>query len=209
MKSVVFILSPSYSGSTMLGLILGSHSQCEWVGEFSKLKKYNAQAKTYSQAKSVNFCRFCKPGTCTLYLDCNTYEKISERFKGKLLIDTSKKAGWVEKNKKVVHSVIYIDRPHADITASFAKRGIFRKDMAERLRRSKSTRLKVAKKFPHMTVGYKDICNSDGIERVCAFLGLKYEPEMKKFWLKKHHGVGNVNLINGIVDGSIREIRKA
>jgi sulfotransferase family protein len=54
--SVVFIASLPHSGSTLLDLLLGSHSQIEGLGEISKLKRYAEAAESDAEHGKKQKC---------------------------------------------------------------------------------------------------------------------------------------------------------
>lgn len=97
-RTVVHILSTSYSGSHFLSLLLGSHSQARHLGEVHRLRRRNRAQHP--------FCFACRERpSCPIFRDIprdrldQLYEVLFSRMPSEVstLIDTSKMArGWLE-----------------------------------------------------------------------------------------------------------------
>ncbi len=95
-RTVVFILSSSHSGSTLLSLLLGSHSQTASIGELHKM--------FYTEEPGT--CALCldRLTTCPLFHDVadqtphDMYLALFERTGKNILIDNSKRLWWSEQH---------------------------------------------------------------------------------------------------------------
>jgi hypothetical protein len=202
MAKIVFITGTNYSGSTLLGLILGSHSKCEFIGEFNK--RQNVATKGYEKAKEAGFCFFCE-GRCPMMSRIGTYEDAFTAYPDKIFIDTSKKALWVKMHSKYDIRVIVINRNVDAVHESFLKRG--RTATRKQIETKQKQKMKKVKRYNPLIVDYEDICHGSGIQKCCEFIGIGYEPEMREFWVKQHHGIGNKELIDKMRNGSIKRIK--
>lgn len=183
---IVFIVSASRAGSTMLDLMLGSHPECSSLGEFNRYKKT---------------CGLCGV-ECEYWKQYNKYNKkyncwtsVYKTFKTPILIDSSKKIHWVkEHGKKQKHKIIRIIRNGYDRMKTYIDRdGYLKASNVKNWVRKEKKITAFCNKRKHLLVKYEDICESNDLQRCCEFIGIDYRPEMREFWKIKHHAIPGSN----------------
>ena len=92
---ICFISGAAHSGSTLLGLILGSHSSTFFTGEANKVS-YFLDPNFEPERK---YCRVCGKG-CKIWskidLDKdNLYEQLFKLVKKPIIIDSTKNLDWI------------------------------------------------------------------------------------------------------------------
>lgn len=201
-QKVIFICGAPHSGSTLLGLILGSHTQCFYAGEANKVKFLNSEDQ-----QPDRYCKICGPD-CTIWSDflyeenMNTYQWLSEKTLKLNIIDSTKNLDWVKsqifklKNSNFQIYLIYLLRDGRAVINS-------------RLRKYKNSEPQdiIDEWINHMEntdtfyqnfsyhkkkVHYEELAiNPDKIvKELCPFLGISYEAEMLKYYNHQHHPLG-------------------
>lgn len=97
-KTIVYILSTNYSGSTMLNLMLGAHSRVLQIGEAKRLRRINHKQEV---------CALCKTGRpCSLFEDITPdnvnalYDILFRRNPDiDVIVDNSKRTDWCQRFK--------------------------------------------------------------------------------------------------------------
>ena len=114
MKKVVFIMAASHSGSTLLDLILGSHSRSFSLGELSTAGRNDnrlcgvcgTECTFWSRTSLQQLVERCFPGrpglwprliSATARLRCNAYETLFSESGAQVLIDSSKRVHWIRR----------------------------------------------------------------------------------------------------------------
>ncbi|MGF1521085.1 MAG: sulfotransferase [Leptolyngbyaceae cyanobacterium] len=229
---VVFILGIGRSGSTMLDLMLGSHSQGFSLGEISKLPQLyrrkptpaafcpdssfwpahfsDADAKQLAQGFSGRRLHPAIPlklergfreliGQDEIF---RPYTLLMERIQKSLLIDSSKYPNWVTRQLEarefrqgplksyVIHAVrdgravlnSYL-RAYPEMTAeSISKRWLSNLEACEQLYDTLPTDRRLQVQYEALATAPTDV-----MRKVCAFLGVPFEPEMLEYWQHDHH----------------------
>ncbi len=143
-KKIVFIMGAGHSGSTLLGLILGSHSRAFGLGEVVKLgKMLNKPAQTESQLcfvcqskcefwdERVNLDvlkRYFSSNRITRYLaqrQRNLFDYFFDWTEADMLVDFSKQVSWIKpqmeqlpRMSRTIPYVLYITRDGRAVTNS-------------------------------------------------------------------------------------------
>ena len=199
---VCFIIGAPHSGSTLLGLILGSHSSAFFAGEANKVSYFNDP----SFEDERKFCRICgkdckiwnkvKPDITNLYL------QLSELTGKPIIIDSTKNLEWIHTQLELAEEIkldsclIFLKRDVRAVINSLARK-YPNKDIVE-LIDSWKTHIKETRKIftpfegNKIEIHYEDLTlNLDNsIKKLCEFLDINYEPAMKDYYYKEHHSIG-------------------
>jgi len=198
-KTVVYILSSSHSGSTLLDLILSSNSEASSLGEFFQVPRKFKDKKV--------ICKLC--GHDCIYW--NNFRKHLKKYKGRkyhdaafdlfktpILIDSSKNMKWIKektRSKNVNVKIIKITRYGlATLLKKRKSSGVTEGSIKGWVKSNKKIDSFMSKfnKSERLFVKYEDLCASpsDVIGRCCEFIGMPYEDDMLDFWKTKHHITG-------------------
>jgi len=199
---ICFISGAAHSGSTLLGLILGSHSSTFFMGEANKVSFFtdpNFDPKR-------KYCRLCGK-ECNIWSKVdpekdNKYEQLHNITKKSILIDSTKNVDWINrqleilKNTKIEAQLIFLKRDLRAVINSMARK--YPNRILDRLindwiiQITKTKTLYNLFQGKKMEIFYEDLSlNPDqNIEDLCHFLEITYEPEMKEYYNKDHHSLG-------------------
>ncbi len=223
---VVFIMGPGHCGSTLLDLLLGSHSTAFSLAEFHRISEFVDADTTAPQAVCAvcgDECAFWNraallPSLKPMYAGKTFAQKIRRRCvrlfsnpyaplfaaTGKsMLIDSSKGAGWIARQtwprylwRDITPYLIYIGRDGRAVANSYYRKypeaGIAHASEAWKRRVTSMNRFYEAFPAARKTrVQYEELATSpeDEIRRLCAFLGVPFEPAMITYWVNDHHPI--------------------
>ena len=116
---VVFMCGAGHSGSTLLGLVLGSHSQGHYLGE-AKKSKY---LYDLDKPERKRYCKVCGPD-CKLWKPfhelknsgLSLYQRFDKIVDSGFLVDSSKGTEWIQSHidlasaEKRIPYLIYLKR---------------------------------------------------------------------------------------------------
>ncbi len=201
-KKVFFICGAPHSGSTLLGLILGSHSKCFYAGEANKINFLHSQ-----EPHQDSVCKVCGQN-CPIWEDFHLdlafdlYEQLTRKTHKPFIIDSTKKPSWLTaqinhiKNLEVKPYLIYLIRDGRAVVNS-------------RLRKYKSSNpvdvieewISHIEKTNHifeqflgkrMKVQYKSLALNPQktIQKLVKSLDIPFEPSMIEFYRYEHHPLG-------------------
>ena len=209
-----FIASTSYAGSTVLGLILGSHSRGSFLGQPGKLLQ-----KRDGEWRHRIYCALCRDeegASCpvwtrhrverlraeptSLYTDL-TMALGNPRF----LVDASKDLGWYrrqigsrERGSEAVDSmhIIHLTKSVHSYVASVVNRNPNRgrvEFIADDWVATNQAIRRFALDYPSrfITLRYEDLIRETDatLARLGALMGFVPEPAQKTFWTSQHHYV--------------------
>lgn len=199
---ICFISGAAHSGSTLLGLILGSHSSTFFTGEANKVS-YFLDPNFEPERK---YCRVCGKG-CKIWskidLDKdNLYEQLFKLAKKPIIIDSTKNLDWINsqleklKNIRIETLIIFLKRDVRAVINSMARK--YPNRALERLIDDWKKQITETKALYSNFQGKKKIIyyedltlNTDQIiKELCHFLEITYEPGMKEYFSKDHHPIG-------------------
>lgn len=202
-EKICFICGAGHSGSTLLGLILGSHSKCFYAGEANKTKYFN------DPSKDIRFksCKICGPN-CNVWSNLKTddendvYEQLSIITKKPLIIDSTKNLEWLNEQINIVKKtnaclfLIYIQRDGRAVLNSRIRKypdvAVSRhvndwithieltNDLYEKFEGNK-----VRLHYEELAINPPNV-----IEKTCNFLRINYEPKMINYHQFEHHPLG-------------------
>lgn len=208
---VVFVMSTNYAGSTVLGLVLASHSKAAFVGEPATLLRRSRSG----DFKHKRFCTTCQDdgSICPVWSTSlvsevrshpdHVYALASGALRQTLgdhdfLVDASKNLGWMDAGHGRASEIacVHITKSVESFTASVLTRNagkgrcdFIAADWAER-----NTGIRdycVRKSVPYLHVRYRDFASDlpTTLRRLATFLGIEPEPQQEKFWEHQHHYV--------------------
>ncbi|MBD3562236.1 sulfotransferase family protein, partial [Planktothrix sp. FACHB-1355] len=100
---VCFITGVGHSGTTLLGLILGSHSNGFFCGETENTRILQEANKPYGKG----VCKICGP-ECSIWSNIEyspkLYEEISDKTQKSFIIDSTKNGPWIEQQLVTVRN---------------------------------------------------------------------------------------------------------
>ena len=150
--------------------MLASNEKCFTVGELMQ----------YGKRK----CAFCG-------FDCDFWKGYEQGvLPGGIMIDSSKKVEWIKKHYKPGDKIIQLIRNGFDRLLTYKER--FGKVKAGYISKWVLKEKKIRtflKDKDYFTVKYEDVCEGDGLQQCCDYLGIEYNPDMKSFWKFEHHGL--------------------
>lgn len=183
-QTTVFIVAAPRTGSTMLDMALGAHSQCVSVGEL-----------VYWESRSCSLCgddceywrRFRE-----IVKPPRIHEAAHQVFDSPFLIDSSKKVKWLQSSIRHVdhYKIIRLVRNGYDrlLTLREKKGAVSKEGILKWVRREE--RINTALKgLEHITVRYEDVCDGTALQDCCEFIGIEFEPLMREYWKIPHHGL--------------------
>lgn len=104
---VVFIGASWYSGSTLLGLMLGADSSIFYAGETNKFELFDNPSAPLKK----RVCRLCGPG-CLVWGDLRVesgedlYEALSQRTRRPIVFDSTKDVRWIKHQVTALREVV-------------------------------------------------------------------------------------------------------
>lgn len=228
MRKVVFMIGSGHTGSTLLSLILGSHSSAFAIGEMWSI----ARGIGGTGEKAPAICGIC-PAECPFWnepshlsvlrsyfgggnsrnwllsklyghfgsLRMDIYRHLFEWTGADVLIDSTKAEAWSRRQLKppwywreVVPLLIYTTRDGRAVTNSYLRK-YPDADMASEAKRWAEGTLRREQYFQDFSearrirVAYEQLATKPGkvMRSICSRLGIKYEPEMLRYWQHEHH----------------------
>jgi len=220
--SVVFVIGVAHCGSTLLGRLLHMHEKVLCTGELLRIDVALENGILCGCGAKLPECGFWKPLLPELEketrldpmrFEADTFRRLAEVHGKEVLLDLSKSRVWrlAKRWKDPGVGFVFLVRDSRGVMAATARLG---KDLGHPIRRHKKWMkrlLKFANKRERegrcLTVQYEDLCRAPQaeLERVCAFLGLDFQPAMLQPTGKIHH------FVNSSVSGYLKasnEIRR-
>jgi hypothetical protein len=190
-RLTIGICGAGHSGSTLLGLVLGSHSQVFYPGEAEKTRKG---------------CKICGP-SCGLWSrfapEPDLYEGMA-RLTGKpVIVDSSKPVRWIDARVAeldrlgVPHRLVFLARDGRAVVNSRVRK--YGRESAEEsidqwMAQIRATEELITRRGEQnvLRLRYEELVAAprEHIERVCTFAGLAFEPAMMRYEEHEHHPLG-------------------
>ena len=228
--NLIYITSNGHSGSTLLDMLIGSHSECITLGEIHQL---TLKAKGVCACGAANYkeCSFWRdidlrlqsdggPELSELHVDsCHQDEfrrsnhallgVLQEKTKARWFVDSSKKLTRLKSlladSSINVLPIHIVRRPEGVVCSNMAKgRGFF-----SSLRSYYSglwSRYKYLRRKPHLLVSYEELCShpEQVMNRIMNKLGLDFESEQLDWSSHDHHNVNGNKRTRTTRQSSIR-----
>jgi len=192
-----------YSGSTLLGRLLDSHSRISCAGELGLLGQAIASRRPCSCGRPVTDCPFWRrllpllSGRSYREYRPADYERVRAALDADVLVDLSKALCW-----RMVRwpwspwwnsatGFLYLVRDSRAVIASELRR---KHPLAEALRKhfkwaARFERFAVSHPERTLVLYYEDLCATPELElrRICRWIGIAYEARMERPHEHEHH----------------------
>ncbi len=199
----VMICGAGHSGSTLLGMILGSHSQAFYMGEGGKAR-YLGDEKKPLRKRVCKICGEACPVWSGFEWDGETplHASVSRHVGRPVIIDSTKDEAWIRQRADETRGLggravlILLGRDGRAVVNSRIRKYPDRdpegqiRDWVEKMASSEA--LFEAFEGPKIRIRYEDLATStESVARaLCAVIGLDFEPGMLRFAEAEHHVLG-------------------
>jgi hypothetical protein len=192
-----------YSGSTLLGRLLNSHSRIACAGELGLLGQAIANRRPCSCGRLVTDCPFWQrllpvlPGRTYREYHPADYERVRAALDADALVDLSKALCWRMVRwpwspwRSASTGFLYLVRDSRAVIASELRRN---QPLAEAMEKhfkwaARFERLAVSHPERTLVVHYENLCAKPELElrRICRWIGLGYEAGMRRPREHEHH----------------------
>jgi len=201
--SAVMICGAGHSGSTLLGMILGSHTDAFYMGEGGKAR-YLGDEKKPLRKRVCKICGEDCPVWAGFEWDGETplYSKVAAHVGKSVIIDSTKDENWIQARSTEVRSaagkavLLLLSRDGRAVVNSrlrkYPERDAGGQIQAWVDKMASAQALFDAFDGPKMHVRYEDLAENSGatIESLCGLIGLDYQPAMADFSAVEHHVLG-------------------
>ncbi|WP_417491567.1 sulfotransferase [Maricaulis sp.] len=192
-----------HSGSTLLGMILGSHSQAFYVGEGAKIRNLGDENKPLRK----RVCKICGEN-CEVWAgfrwdrDRPLYEQVAAHVHRTVIIDSTKDESWIEARAAEMNSsgqqacLIFLTRDGRAVVNSrirkYPERGAEAQIRQWMGKMALSQALFDAFEGPKLQISYEMLSTQTETEvrRVCDLMQIEFEPSMLRFAEQSHHVLG-------------------
>jgi hypothetical protein len=190
--TVVNIISTAFSGSTWLNLMLGSHSAAFSVGEIKHILRVgHARCTLHGEA-----CPFWSRWPAQMPDD--PFGRIAEMSGQRVLVvNNSRKLLGHQQSPRFDARYVHLIRDGRAVTASmlrkYPRHSVWSAARAwsHDLRRNRRlVRRQDPAKVLAVTYERLKADAASELARICAFLGLPFEPAMTEYWTREHHFLG-------------------
>jgi hypothetical protein len=201
--SAVMIGGAGHSGSTLLGMVLGSHSDTFYMGEGGKAR-YLGDEKKPLRKRVCKICGEDCPVWAGFQWDGSTplYAQVAAHVGKSVIIDSTKDERWIETRAAEVRAgggtpvLLLLSRDGRAVVNSRLRKYPDR-DPAEQIqawvdKMATSQALFDAFDGPKMRIRYEDLAeNTEAtLKALCDLIGLDYQPAMANFAAVEHHVLG-------------------
>ena len=200
------VCGAGHSGSTLLGMVLGSHSQAFYMGEGAKVRYLHDEAKPLRK----RVCKICGE-TCPVWSKFHwdreraLHAQLAGFTGADVIVDTTKDERWIASRAEETRAaggtpyLIFLTRDGRAVVNSRIRKYPER-DPGDQIRQwaekmSTSRALFEAFEGPKREVRYEDLAsNTEATVRgLCAWLEIDFEPAMLDFTTTPHHVLGGNN----------------
>lgn len=201
--TAVFIGGAGHSGSTLLGLCLGSHPQVFYAGEARKSLFFGNEKKPLRK----RMCKVCGP-ECRVWNHLPTtetvdlYEALSQRTGRPVTVDSTKSLEWLEQQSALVHGrgartvLLFLSRDGRAVVSSGLRK--YPEESATEHARKWVSQMTgtaaLAARFPGVVerVRYEALVTSPEatLRRLCAVIGADFDPAMLDPFSSEQHPLG-------------------
>jgi hypothetical protein len=203
-RLAVSICGAGHSGSTLLGLVLGSHSSAFYAGEAKKSLFIGDERKPLRK----RVCKFCGED-CPVWGGTHfavppqpdLYEQLARLTGCGVVIDSTKDVGWIRARAEeldrggVPQRRVFLSRDgRAVVNSRLRKYGLApAAAIDEWLAQVRATEALLAERPGDVIrVRYEELATAPEatVRRLCDALSLAYEPDMLRYEARAHHPLG-------------------
>lgn len=202
LETVAFMCGAGHSGSTLFGLMLGSHPRAMYAGEAKKSVFLGDESKP----RKKRVCKVCGEG-CPVWgrvppADPHVHETLARLSGRAVVVDSSKDLGWIEARARIATAaganvrLFFVVRDGRAVVGSRLRKYPERsprehaRDWNEQMAKARA----FAERFPGGAhhVRYEALCTDTAgvVARAASFVGLDATPEMLEPWRVEHHPLG-------------------
>lgn len=197
----VALAGAGHSGSTLLGLVLGSHSRCFYAGEAKKSRFLGDPAKPLRK-RACKLCGEACPIWSRFRPDPDLFEALARLSGREAIVDSTKDVSWIRARRAelaaaaVPHKLVFLARDGRAVVNSRLRKDPSRDPAAVTdawAAQVRATSALVAELGEDaLVVRYEGLATAPETvaRRVCDHLGLAFEPEMLRYETKPHHPLG-------------------
>ncbi len=202
-QKICFICGVGHSGSTLLGLILGSHSDCFYCGEAAKSRFLHNPNKPIKK----RVCKICG-FDCPVWGDLNVtdsldlYKQVSSKTEKPIMIDSTKNLEWLEEQLAAIAPtttkpfLIFLQRDGRAVINSRIRKYPDKdiKELIESWRTQMQLTNELFQSFDRkkIKIRYEELATDpETVTRnLCDFLEIDYQPQMIQYYQQEHHPLG-------------------
>jgi hypothetical protein len=200
---VVFTGAAWYSGSTLLGMMLGTHPAIFYAGEANKTRTLHDPTAPLKR----RVCRACGPG-CRVWDDlrahehADLYEALSRRTGRQIVFDSTKEVHWISSQLAALRSaaavrLVVLTRDGRAVVASHRRKQAGAAP-TEELAAIWAAQMRgveeLAADFPGAVhrVRYEDLASrpEPALRALADFVGVAFDPVMLNPWNSEQHPLG-------------------
>lgn len=200
-RLAITLCGAGHSGSTLLGLVLGSHSRVFYAGEAKK----SLFLADESKPRRKRVCKICGE-RCPIWSrfapEPDLYEALARLTAREVIVDSTKDVAWIRAQCErleaagVHQRLVFLVRDGRAVVNSRLRKDPSR-DPAELVdawvAQIEATRALVEERGERaITVRYEELATDPEriVRRICSHVGLPFEPEMLRYETKVHHPLG-------------------
>ncbi len=205
-QKVCFICGVGHSGSTLLGLILGSHRDCFYCGEAAKTRFLHNPDKPIKK-RVCKICGFDCPvwGDLNLTDNLDLYEQVSRKTQKPITIDSTKNLEWLTEQLFAIAPttaqpfLIFLQRDGRAVLNSRIRKYPDKdiQELIETWRNQIQLTNELFQNFDRkkIKVHYEELATEpEKVTRnLCDFLEIDYQPQMLEYYQQEHHPLGGNN----------------
>ena len=228
--NLIYITSNSHSGSTLLDMLIGSHSACLTLGEIHKLT-IKTNGVCACGAKNYRECHFWSDVAARLRADggppladlqLHSEDELEFRAANHALFSVLQaKTGcacFVDSSKKLsrlehllsdpdfrVLPVHIVRRPEGVVCSNVVKGRSYRAELRA-YHRDLWSRYRFLRRYPHLLVSYESLCSNPErvLCQIMAAVGLTFEAAQLDWTAQEHHNVNGNKRTRTSSQSSIR-----
>lgn len=205
-RTTIFIAGAGHSGSTLLGLLLGSHPEAFYAGEAAKTRFLGDGRKP--EHKRV--CKLCGPdcpvwGDFVVREEPDLYEQLARTTGASTVIDSTKNLNWLTRQSQAVQihggraALIFLQRDGRAVINSRVRKYPEREPrqlIASWVQRMNDTQAFFdAFEGRKTVVRYEELASAPRrtLRTTCAALDVPFDDAMLDFAAREHHVLGGNN----------------
>ncbi len=200
------ICGAGHSGSTLLGLLLDSHSRCFYMGEGGKVRYLGDERKALRK-RACKICGDrCEVWSRFQWNEANAlYPQVADHVGASVIVDSTKNVAWLrerideaQRAGVTLHLLMLLRDGRAVMNSRFRK---YPERDAETQIRAWMTQIEATRSLFDTFTGNKSLIRYEQLAtqpenvmtQLCRSLGLRFEPAMICFDQFAHHPLGGNN----------------
>jgi len=201
-RGVVFVGAAWFSGSTLLGVMLGAHPSIFYAGEATKTRSFGDPTEPLKR----RVCRVCGPD-CPIWRDlpadsdADLYEVLARRTGRPIVFDSTKQIAWITARSAALDgvvpvSLVVLTRDGRAVVNSRRRKlpGRSARELATFWDQQMRNVEELASGFPGRVhrVRYEELATRPRatLRRLAEFVGVPFDPGMIDPWRSEQHPLG-------------------